>query len=32
MPFLIERFVNLAKGGQFKTQLPDGFTAVASKF
>ena len=32
MPFLIERFVNLAKGGQFKTQLPDGFIAVASKF
>jgi 6-methylsalicylate decarboxylase len=32
MPFLIERFVNLAKTGQYASQLPEGFTAVARKF
>ena len=32
MPFLIERFVNLAKTGQYAAQFPDGFGAVARKF
>ena len=32
MPFLIERFVNLAKTAQFASQFPDGFSAVARKF
>jgi predicted TIM-barrel fold metal-dependent hydrolase len=32
MPFLIERFVNLAKTPQYASQLPDGFSAVARRF
>jgi 6-methylsalicylate decarboxylase len=32
MPFLIERFVNLARGGQFSAQFPEGFPAVARRF
>jgi predicted TIM-barrel fold metal-dependent hydrolase len=32
MPFLIERFVNLAKTGQYAPQFPDGFSAVARRF
>ncbi len=32
MPFLIERFVNLAKGAQYAKQLPQGFLGVATKF
>jgi 6-methylsalicylate decarboxylase len=32
MPFLIERFVNLAKTAQYARQLPQGFSAEASKF
>ena len=31
MPFLIERFVNLAKSPAFSSQLPQGFLAEASK-
>jgi predicted TIM-barrel fold metal-dependent hydrolase len=31
MPFLIERFVNLAKGPAFASQLPQGFLAEATK-
>ncbi len=32
MPFLIERFVNLAKSPAFAAQLPQGFLAEATKF
>ena len=32
MPFLIERFVNLAKAPQFAAQFPEGFSGVAAKF
>ena len=32
MPFLVERFVNLAKTPQFAKKLPEGFLAVANKF
>ncbi len=32
MPFLIERFVNLAKGPQYAAQLPQGFLGAANKF
>jgi predicted TIM-barrel fold metal-dependent hydrolase len=32
MPFLIERFVNLAKGPQYAKQLPQGFLSAATKF
>jgi predicted TIM-barrel fold metal-dependent hydrolase len=32
MPFLIERFVNLAKSPAFASQLPQGFLAEATKF
>jgi len=32
MPFLIERFVNMAKGPQLAAQFPDGFVGVAKKF
>jgi len=32
MPFLIERFVNLAKGPQYAKQLPQGFLGLATKF
>jgi predicted TIM-barrel fold metal-dependent hydrolase len=32
MPFLVERFVNLAKTPQFAKQLPEGFLAVAGRF
>jgi predicted TIM-barrel fold metal-dependent hydrolase len=32
MPFLIERFVNLAKSQQFASQLPEGFAGAANKF
>jgi predicted TIM-barrel fold metal-dependent hydrolase len=32
MPFLIERFVNLARAPQFARLLPDGFLGVATKF
>jgi 6-methylsalicylate decarboxylase len=32
MPFLIERFVNLAKSPQFASQFPEGFAGVAAKF
>ena len=32
MPFLIERFVNLAKTPQYANQLPQGFLAEATKF
>jgi 6-methylsalicylate decarboxylase len=31
MPFLIERFVNLAKGSAFASHLPQGFLAEATK-
>jgi predicted TIM-barrel fold metal-dependent hydrolase len=31
MPFLIERFVNMAKGPQFAAQFPQGFLAEAAK-
>jgi predicted TIM-barrel fold metal-dependent hydrolase len=31
MPFLMERFVNLAKGAEFSSQLPQGFLAEAAK-
>jgi 6-methylsalicylate decarboxylase len=31
MPFLIERFVNLAKGPEFASQFPQGFLAEAAK-
>jgi predicted TIM-barrel fold metal-dependent hydrolase len=32
MPFLIERFVNLAMTPRFATELPQGFLAVAKQF
>jgi predicted TIM-barrel fold metal-dependent hydrolase len=32
MPFLIERFTNLAKSGRFAQQLPQGFLSEARKF
>ncbi|HTD44634.1 MAG TPA: amidohydrolase family protein [Bryobacteraceae bacterium] len=32
MPFLVERFINLAKGRQYSAQLPQGFLASAKKF
>ena len=32
MPFLIERFVNLAKSPQFAVQFPEGFSGVAGRF
>lgn len=32
MPFLIERFINLAKTPQFAAKFPQGFTAAAAKF
>jgi predicted TIM-barrel fold metal-dependent hydrolase len=32
MPFLVERLVNMAKTGQYATQLPKGFLAEATKF
>jgi predicted TIM-barrel fold metal-dependent hydrolase len=32
MPFLIERFVNLAKTAQFAAQFPQGFAGVANTF
>jgi predicted TIM-barrel fold metal-dependent hydrolase len=32
MPFLIERFVNLAKSPAFAAQVPQGFLAEATKF
>jgi predicted TIM-barrel fold metal-dependent hydrolase len=32
MPFLIERFTNLAKSGRFAQQLPEGFLGEARKF
>jgi predicted TIM-barrel fold metal-dependent hydrolase len=32
MPFLIERFVNMAKGPQLAAQFPEGFIGVAKKF
>ena len=32
MPFLVERFVNLAKTPKFARQLPQGFLAEAKKF
>jgi len=32
MPFLVERFVNLAKGPQYAKLLPQGFLATATKF
>jgi predicted TIM-barrel fold metal-dependent hydrolase len=32
MPFLVERFVNLAKTAQFAPQFPEGFTGMAGKF
>jgi 6-methylsalicylate decarboxylase len=32
MPFLIERFVNLAKSPQLAPQFPQGFAGVATKF
>jgi predicted TIM-barrel fold metal-dependent hydrolase len=32
MPFLIERFTNLAKSGRFVQQLPQGFLGEARKF
>jgi 6-methylsalicylate decarboxylase len=32
MPFLVERFVNMAKSAQFAAQLPRGFEGAAAKF
>lgn len=32
MPFLVERFINMAKGRQYAAQLPQGFLASAKKF
>jgi predicted TIM-barrel fold metal-dependent hydrolase len=32
MPFLVERFINMAKGRQYAAQLPQGFLAAAKKF
>jgi 6-methylsalicylate decarboxylase len=32
MPFLVERFINMAKGRQYSAQLPQGFLASAKKF
>lgn len=32
MPFLIERFVNMAKGPQLASQFPQGFLGAATKF
>ncbi|HEV2202813.1 MAG TPA: amidohydrolase family protein [Bryobacteraceae bacterium] len=32
MPFLVERFVNMAKGPQLASQFPQGFLGAASKF
>ena len=32
MPFLIERFVNMAKAPQLAAQFPEGFVGVAKKF
>jgi len=32
MPFLMERFVLLAKGQQYAKQMPDGFLAAVSKY
>lgn len=32
MPFLVERFINMAKGAQYAAQLPQGFLASAKKF
>jgi predicted TIM-barrel fold metal-dependent hydrolase len=32
MPFLVERFTNLAKSGRFAQQLPQGFLGEARKF
>jgi len=32
MPFLIERFVNMAKSPQFAAKFPQGFAAAAAKF
>jgi predicted TIM-barrel fold metal-dependent hydrolase len=32
MPFLVERFVNMAKSAQFAPRFPDGFLGVAGKF
>jgi predicted TIM-barrel fold metal-dependent hydrolase len=32
MPFLVERFVNMAKSAQFAPRFPEGFLGVARKF
>jgi predicted TIM-barrel fold metal-dependent hydrolase len=32
MPFLVERFINMAKGPQLAAQFPQGFLGAASKF
>ena len=32
MPFLIERFTTMARGPQYASKFPQGFTGVASKF
>jgi predicted TIM-barrel fold metal-dependent hydrolase len=32
MPFLVERFVNMAKSAQLASQFPEGFEGVARKF
>jgi predicted TIM-barrel fold metal-dependent hydrolase len=32
MPFLVERFVNMARSAQFAPQFPEGFLGVARKF
>jgi predicted TIM-barrel fold metal-dependent hydrolase len=32
MPFLVERFINMAKSPQFAPKFPQGFGAAAGKF
>ena len=32
MPFLVERFANMAKGAQYAARFPEGFAGAAAKF
>ncbi len=32
MPFLVERFANMAKGAQYASKFPDGFAGAAAKY
>jgi hypothetical protein len=32
MPFLVERFANMAKGAQYAARFPQGFAGAAAKF